>query len=289
MKNLFFLSLFFVSFFSKGQSIYKGKVIDSSQNPIGFVTIKGEDNSIYFSNSDGDFRIYSDSKSKNFTFSCVGFETKILNLDSVNQIIILNNINYYLDEVTVNNKSQITKSRTVGISKFGIGNFLPAPRFQYCVFISNNNKEEGIIKSVSIFMRQPAGGSVSGPFRLRLYTIDPIYGKPDKDLLNKNLIINANKQFSWCTIDLLSYNLTFPKNGFFIAMEILPQENYEKGDLKKSGSYSNEYNYPSLGYVKTKKNNISWVFHPYNRSENGRWSQVKSFNFSIQSEIITYK
>jgi hypothetical protein len=290
MKSIFFLLLLFTSLISKGQTAITGKVIDNSKNPIGFVSIKGDNNIVYFSDENGNFSLNITKEKEIFTFSCVGYQSlnKLIDKDSIYLTITLSQILYQLNEVKVLSEKANYKTKILGNKKVGLGNLLPTPRFQYALFIPNAENEIGIIKSVSLFMRQPIGGSAKGPFRLRIYSLDTITKKPGNDLLNANLIVNAEKQWSWFTIELTKYQIAFPKDGFFVAMEILPTSNYEKGELKRLGSYQNEYKYPSIGYVNSKKEDNTWGFYPDKITSDGRWRIIKNINCSIKAEILTY-
>jgi hypothetical protein len=290
MKNIFLIFLLTTSFFSKGQTVITGKVVDKFEKPIGFVSIKGENNLIYFTDANGNFNINIDKKTEKFIFTCVGYQSLnvLIDKDSNNLLISLNQITYQLDEVAILSNNKTEKLKTYGVNKFGIGNQLPSPRFQFALFIPNKKKEIGFIKSVSIFMRQPIGGSVDGPFRLRLYSHDTLLNQPGNDLLNSNLIITANNQFSWYTIDVSNYSISYPESGFYISMEILPISNYKKGELKRLGSYQNEYKYPSLGYVNSKKENNSWTFYPDKLTSGGRWRKAKDMNYSIKTQIVIF-
>jgi hypothetical protein len=272
------------------QTIIEGKVVDSSRQPIAYATIKGVNNNIFFSDSEGQFKIVVTKKGENYTFSCVGYKNKdiILNSEQSDIMVILDRITFELNEVIVKNIENTTNVKTFGNNRFGIGNMLPNPRSQFALYISNENKQIGIIKSVSFFVKKPAGGNASGPFRMRIYSVNPITKKPQNDLLNANLIVRAKREWAWFEIDISKYNIEFPESGFFVAMEILPIDNYTAGELKKIGFYQNEYNFPSLGYVNTHKNNNSWAYLPGHKTFDENWSLVKKINYSIKIKVMYY-
>ena len=56
------------------------------------------------------------------------------------------------------------------------------------------------------------------PFRIRVYTADGPNGGPGTDLLTTSVLASAAKA-GWVTVDLRPYNLAFPAQGVFVAME----------------------------------------------------------------------
>ncbi|MDU0369905.1 hypothetical protein ACFPAF_05825 [Hymenobacter endophyticus] len=56
------------------------------------------------------------------------------------------------------------------------------------------------------------------PFRIRVYTADGPNGGPGTDLLTASVLASAAKA-GWVTVDLRPYNLAFPAQGVFVAME----------------------------------------------------------------------
>lgn len=63
------------------------------------------------------------------------------------------------------------------------------------------------------------------PFRLRLYTVDSLTGKPSEDLISEILVAKPGNDPGWYQIDLRSFGLNLPKSGIFVAMEgIFPND-----------------------------------------------------------------
>lgn len=287
MKKFFFLALFLISFSAKSQSIFKGKIVDNLSQPISYVTIKSENNNFYFSDAEGNFIIPQTITKESYVFSCVGYASKNLILTSeTSNIIKLDKLTFELNEVVVSFNKKEKKIENLGNNNIGIGRLFPKIGYQYAVYIKNEDRKEGLIASVSYFIRKPPGGDASGPFRVRLYQLDPITKQPGKDLLNVNLIVNGNKDWTWFTVDLREYNIDFPENGFFVAMETLPVINYIKGTTKSNGYYENAYNLPGLGFNSNKKTGFSWVYSPSTKILPSRWDKWEIDTFLIKCEVV---
>ncbi len=287
MKN-YIVIVFLVLFYkSDAQTVVLGKVLDNFGDPVSYVTIKTVNNSLFFSDSLGRFKINNLKENETLTFSCVGFQTQSILAKKTNSelTVSLLKLNFQLNEVLVNDKKSKTKMVTVGNPKISIANELPNPGSQYVIYLSYDKERSGVLKSVSYFMRRPPGGDVKAPFRVRIYALDTINNKPGEDLLKENLIVNASKNWSWFEVDLEKYNIIIPKNGFFVAMEILMRDSYAVGETKKLRSYSNNIGYPGIGIVFTKKGINSWMFSYNENAKSGRWREVNNYIFSIKTKI----
>ena len=90
------------------------------------------------------------------------------------------------------------------------------------VFIENKMKEKGWIKNISIycsFFINP-----KAPFRVNLYSVNFKTGFPDKSLLTANVVLYPTVKEGWQKLNLESYKIELPKNGFFVSIEALPFE-----------------------------------------------------------------
>jgi hypothetical protein len=287
-KNILYIILIIFTQYSKAQTLIKGKILDNSQTPISYATIKSENGEIYFSDSLGNFNLSIDSKNSTFIFGCVGFENKSFTFNLITDYVIINlsRISYKLAEVTVNSKKVKLKTIEIGNKKTGYTKEISKVGFQSAIYIPNNEKILGTIKSVSYFIRKPPEGSYSGSFRVRLYELDTISNKPGKDLLLENLIVNASKNSSWFEVDLLKYNINLPDNGFFIAFEITPNNNFQSNNKINSKKLIDKKGLPAIGITFGKKGYSSWMYFIDNNSKNGIWSKNNSYKYSIKTKII---
>ncbi|TGE17178.1 carboxypeptidase-like regulatory domain-containing protein [Hymenobacter elongatus] len=100
----------------------------------------------------------------------------------------------------------------------GEGMIQGLPGQQYAFFVKNEkSKKLGNVRSVSFYIGE--NGFPREPFRVRLYKADGNYNSPNTDILTDNVVVSAPKGGEWYTIDLNSYNIPAPEEGFFVAME----------------------------------------------------------------------
>jgi hypothetical protein len=59
---------------------------------------------------------------------------------------------------------------------------------------------------------------LQAPFRVRVYAADGPDGSPGTDLLTQTILAAATKS-GWVHVDLSAYNITFPTQGLYVAME----------------------------------------------------------------------
>ena len=94
----------------------------------------------------------------------------------------------------------------------------PLPGHQYAFYIENDKrKQRRKMRSVSFYVGE--NGLPIEPFRIRIYRADDKNHAPVADLLNERVFLTAPKAGQWCTRDLSRYNITAPKEGYFVALE----------------------------------------------------------------------
>ena len=100
----------------------------------------------------------------------------------------------------------------------GEGMIQGLPGSQYAFFVKNDkNKRLGSVRTVSFYIGE--NGFPREPFRVRIYKADGNYNAPNPDLLTENVVVSAARGGDWYTIDLSTYNIAAPEEGFFVAME----------------------------------------------------------------------
>ena len=121
------------------------------------------------------------------------------------------------------------------------------PQGQIALFVENNLGENSIIKNVRYFVGDK--GNFSKPFKVMLYSVDTITGKPKDKLLPDTIIVYAINGNEWYCVDLFEYNLIFPANGIFVSMEWIPDD-----DFNVVSQTECQY----LAYSKVKNENKTW-------------------------------
>ena len=100
----------------------------------------------------------------------------------------------------------------------GEGMIQGLPGSQYAFFVKNEKQKKlGNVRTVSFYIGE--NGFPREPFRVRIYKADGNYNAPNTDLLTENVVVSASRGGEWYTIDLSTYNIRAPEEGFFVAME----------------------------------------------------------------------
>jgi len=108
------------------------------------------------------------------------------------------------------------------------------------------------IGSVSFYIRD--WGNYQKKFRVRLYSVNPGSGTPDKDLLPEAVYAQAQKGNEWVDVRVKQYGIKFPVNGFFVAIEFLPDAVNASSVKEKTGG-------PYLGgNCEDENNGRTWDF-----------------------------
>ena len=116
-------------------------------------------------------------------------------------------------------------------SRPGEGLMQGQPGSQCAFFIKNDkNRRLGNIRSVSFYIGE--NGFPREPFRVRIYKADGNYNAPNTDILTQNVVVSSPAGGQWYTVDLTSYNVVAPEEGFFVAMEwIVSGDKFFKTDF----------------------------------------------------------
>ena len=196
-----------------------------------------------------------------------------------------------LKEVKVNASDY--KTYTLGNkSKISFGSiYIDTQGQQTALFIKNKKQKEGVLSSVSFYLSRK--GNVNSPFRIRVYKCKEYGLMPGENLLSEVIIAKPKNKGAWFKVDLFQFNITVPKEGFFIAIEGIFPYDYLKesvgfqdvldndGDIMPNSiSYGQR-----LGYSRKKGKN-TWHY-----SLAHTWFQLKeqNYNVMISAEIQVRK
>lgn len=274
------------------QRVIKGEIRSSTGEPISYATI-AVNQTLSLSDSRGLFSLNLKSASSQDTvfFSCVGFESVKLVVSTVeaNPMITLKQRSLVLNEVFISAKGRFQTAQLGNTGSNFFNKFLSRVNDQYALFIENAGGHSGVIRSVSYFVKEPPGGSHDGAFRVRIYGVNKVNGGPDQDLLFDNLIVHAKKKNAWFNVDVSRYQIKMPQDGVFIAMEILPGDQYKTGSTRNAGAYINNLKMPCLGLNYALNKPSSWLKNDFSRG--GRdWrlfnaQEVKPSNLMININV----
>ncbi|MCR5863307.1 hypothetical protein LRS05_14775 [Flavobacterium sp. J372] len=247
------------------------QIADKDSVPVPDAIIK-----VYFKNSE--IQLISDSVGKfvlketeikdikKLEIRHLNFEDKIIKFPTHNQII-LNEKAYLLDVTTVSGKIKIVREPT--LENFG---------FNYIVvnFIPGTKTENKIIKKLKY--NTVNFGGVKGlkylPFKANLYLVDSLTGFPGKQLIPDGILLKRTDNKRYVEADISDYNISMPKNGIFIAFELLPEESYKiKYIQSRYGAISAV---PALKIIRIESVK-SYILFPYQRfDERNIWVRQES-------------
>ena len=222
MKTLFF---FFISFSLSAQ--IRGVVKDSiSGEPIPFVNIWVENETIgTMSDADGTFYLEA-SNQKNIVISVLGYERKVLKGTEVSEVL-LKPMTYDLREVVILNKKQ-SKQIEIGEIKDAIfQSFDNGPKIEakFFPYKASYNKTK-FLKEVTIFTDSRIEDAT---IKLHFYSVDE-NGFPGEELLTKDFVVTLKKGVLKHRYSISQFDLVFPENGMFVAYEKLLIESNKTGN-----------------------------------------------------------
>ncbi|UGU15071.1 carboxypeptidase-like regulatory domain-containing protein [Sinomicrobium kalidii] len=199
------------------------------QVPFAHLILVGEKSGTS-TDENGEFRWMSGAQDKKarVKFSCIGFESRTLPLSVLaGARVYLSPVAEELDEVEVylmkrekhRNLNSFRGKRSIGLGNFSGGAYPSAVAKYYEK--PRNFAENSFIERVQVrFFPSREQVNIPARFRLRIMEATP-EGKPGKDMLLKNLIVQRIPLRSKTEINLLEHRIRIPDNGFFVAVEHL--------------------------------------------------------------------
>ena len=202
-----------------------GRVVDAaSQDPIPFASIQlRSEGTGALTNEYGYFQLAGLEKTTkdSLIVMTLGYEraaiaikrgqTEDLILSLKKRVVALSNVDVKAGKV----KNLDLGSRA---SAPGAGMIQGLPGSQYAFFVKNDKQKKlGNVRTVSFYIGE--NGFPREPFRVRLYKADGNYSAPNTDLLTDNVVVSAPGGGQWYTVDMSTYNVRAPEEGFFVAME----------------------------------------------------------------------
>jgi len=223
MKYLIFLYLLSISLTAQIRGVVKDSI---SGEPIPFVNIWVENETIgTMSDADGTFYLEA-SKQKNIVISVLGYERKVLKGTEVSEVF-LKPMTYDLREVVILNKKQ-SKQIEIGEIKDAIfQSFDNGPKIEakFFPYKASYNKTK-FLKEVTIFTDSRIEDAT---IKLHFYSVDE-NGFPGEELLTKDFVVTLKKGVLKHRYSISQFDLVFPENGMFVAYEKLLIESNKTGN-----------------------------------------------------------
>ncbi|MFZ1527599.1 MAG: carboxypeptidase-like regulatory domain-containing protein [Ferruginibacter sp.] len=292
-KRLKCLFLLFCPVITFCQTYYSGIIVKkSTHEKIPYATIGlVKENRGTTSNENGNFKIASRYENDSLRVSAVGFKTIVYPIthafDSI--MIELEENQIVLKEVIVSNRTmkespvRVNDFDNCGINYFSVGLRTYSQIAQYnCAPRENMQLSKlRICKSAN-----------SSKFRVRIYEMDSITGKPSKDLALQSIDVNSSKRN--VELDLMGYNIFLKKKDFYIAIEwlFIPSNEFTvKTKIRREKIIFSNY-YPYLSYKRADANKENSGRRLWLLNFNGRWEPPfeahENFNFMISAELIPF-
>lgn len=247
----------------------KGVVVDENNQPISYVNIWTENETLVgTSEEDGTFIVDEKNSEINLVFTAIGYEKKTQKVSEAMRVV-LNLATTELQEVQIQNPllnrfNQIAKYDKNNISLYyGLGTtqlFL-AKKFTF----NDTIKDTPYLKSIILNTRSDRGGS---SVRIRIKDIDKD-GNPGDDLINDNLILKVKSGNRNSELDVSKYKFKIGEEGIFVVVEflILKENEYILYDKNKKSYLLTK---PSIGTIPSEEVTF-WVY-------NKNWKKMKNRN-----------
>lgn len=204
------------------------------------------------------------SKDAPIVISCLGFYDRTIQRPFKEDVIYLKPKMQTLQQVTLTDNPKIIQEYGFHKAKkrsFRISN--AEKEFYPSVYIRNSEPNK-LAKLSKIFLKLKS--KEEGRVRLHLYSFNYQNKKIEKEILNKNIILKLDNSRKLRKVDISNLNLTLPKNGLLVAIELLENTNSIEiaiGDSeKKEGStyYVNPANLEKPIPIPMGNNKLSYMF-----------------------------
>jgi hypothetical protein len=206
--------------------------------------------------------------SKTYIFRQLKEETKIVYLSPDVQV---------LNEVLVNPNKVKPKKVVLGIvyKFFPIGTILTNLNNKYAQYIPNKDGLNCQIKELEFALGDNQKG-IDQPFRVNIYSRNKNNKLPYEELIKDDLIVRNYERSQKFTVDVSKYNITTPKDGFFIVAETLNKEYYSNKVVNKHNLSFNRL--PSFKIKYTKEPNGE--FYNLIKSESLEWYKNNKLSYT---------
>ncbi len=260
----------------------KGVVKDSiSGQPIPYVNIWVENENIgTTSELDGTFTINTTSD-KVLVFSALGFASKKIKADKIESVVLKNEA-IALHEVIIappKHDSEIVignyKKGSIN-HHFACGN-APQILAKFFPFVKEM-EQHSFLKSLLVLTKAEKGNA---KFVLRFFEVNPD-GSPGDDLTAQNIVVPIKKGKKDTSIDLQSYKIKVPTNGFFVAVEwLIIEDNRYEYKFTKANEGSKKFDGvdydPRIGIIPSEET-TTWRYHK------GKWHNLNIKNTQAKSD-----
>lgn len=214
-------------------------------------------------NKKGEFKLAIETTYlKNQVFiSCLNFRDTIVSAKALYKKDFFLIPKYEVLPEIVLAKKEVKEIKLGSLKKKKALDHLSRATTMYAQFIKNEHFTSccSYLKTVrlrfhNLFLGAVKNRSIDSKVRIRLFTKNENTGKPEKELLYKNLVLPIKTSNKIYALDFSEYDIEIPKNGFFLAIEKLHIPFNMNFIASKERSTYGKY----LEEFKAYKNNESW-------------------------------
>lgn len=232
-----FFKLTIILLFNISFSQDKITIVDqNTKAPISYVSIAFDksDNG-FFSDKKGTFKFEKLVGVNEIYISCLGYESKLLNINKINDIIFLKPKGIDLPEIIFSNKK--SKLKTIKVKDKSHNNFLDGHMVaigEELCYLIKTTKTSTQLKNITIPIITKTI-SFENKFNNKKQTVKKLHfstlykisfysndnGKPSDIVVNDEITTVLNQKRRKNSIDLEKYNIEIPKNGLFVGLKNL--------------------------------------------------------------------
>jgi CarboxypepD_reg-like domain len=226
------------SFLSKSYSqTFRGTIKDSqTKEPLAFASVQllQSKNGLY-TNEEGYFEISSLTNKDTLIISYLSYQSQKISLSQLTttteNTIFLVNSSISLSEVVVKGKKSKSKGIMFGHYDFPTTfNWGSGPASIFMNYYKNINQTSPIIKKLYFDFGKSIKTTHKSLIRVRIMVREGDKGQPTRDIVQENMIVTVKPFTSKLVYDIEKLNITFPKDGIFIGIEVIGV--YRKNELQ---------------------------------------------------------
>ena len=269
-------------------TIKKTVVSATDYQPVKFasVAIRNSNKGAY-TNLSGEFTIACNS-ADSLTISAISYRKGIYHYSSLPDTILLREEHVQLPEVIVSSKEQRQHTTLLGLyNKKRTGAYTGA--IAAALYIDNTERLNAhlsktffkLSKVSWIYSKKPEYYKLL--VRLKLYKRNAFDHSPDEEILTRNITQEISEKQTDIVFDIDSFNIPFPSDGIFVAIEFLGY--YSNNQFKAFCSNDqNKYIQYKAAFTDQYSTPASWVRLDYDNDwrplQTG--STVYNFNFGVE-------
>lgn len=217
----------------------------------------------------------------NVEFSLIGYNTKTIGKNAIQDTIILNQIAIPLNEIKIQRDIK-NKTTSLGYVRYKKKIRLSASKgFELVVFIDNPFKQPKEIQSFLFKVKKQ--GKFKTALRIHFYKKNSAKLIPDEEILTEDIIQYIDgKTKELFEVDVTKYQLQLPVEGAFVGIEWLGVLDEKSGEFKIADSNS-EATYIDIN----DKTNLPLTFMR-SKFENPKWENTENMKTESKN-IIDYE